>query len=42
MSLPLSNALFLIAISVILTFVAGLIPSSMAAKRDPVEALRSE
>lgn len=42
MSLPISAALGLIAISVILTFVAGLIPSSMASRRDPVEALRSE
>lgn len=42
MLLPWDNALILIAISVGLTFVAGLIPSSMAASRDPVEALRSE
>jgi len=26
----------------LLTFLAGLIPSSAAAKKDPVEALRSE
>ncbi len=32
----------LIAISVLLTVIAGLIPAGMAAKRDPVEALRSE
>ena len=32
----------LIAISIILTVIAGLIPSRMAAKKDPVEALRSE
>ncbi len=42
MLLPPSAAAGLIAISVILTFVAGLIPSSMASRRDPVEALRSE
>ena len=32
----------LIIISVILTVIAGLIPSKMASKKDPVEALRSE
>ncbi len=42
MTLPIESALILIAISVFLTFVAGLIPSSMASRRDPVEALRSE
>ncbi len=42
MALPVTSALILIGISVLLTFVAGLIPSSMAARRDPVEALRSE
>ena len=40
--LPVFAAIALIAISVTLTFVAGLIPSSIAAKKDPVEALRSE
>ena len=40
--LPVMAAIALIAISVTLTFVAGLIPSSIAAKKDPVEALRSE
>ncbi len=40
--LPVVAAFALIAISVTLTFVAGLIPSSLAAKKDPVEALRSE
>jgi ABC-type lipoprotein release transport system permease subunit len=29
-------------VSVLLTFVAGLIPSGIAAKKDPVEALRTE
>ncbi|MGN0034151.1 MAG: ABC transporter permease, partial [Coriobacteriales bacterium] len=42
MLLPWSAALVLIAISVLLTLVAGLIPSQKAARRDPVEALRSE
>ena len=41
-SLPLKNAAFLVLISVILTLIAGLIPSRMAAKKDPVTALRSE
>ena len=36
------HAIILIAISVLLTMVAGLFPSRMAAKRDPVEALRTE
>ncbi len=35
-------AVVLIGISVLLTVVAGLIPSRSAARRDPVEALRSE
>ena len=42
MALPPQDALALIAISVGLTLIAGLIPSSMASRRDPVEALRSE
>ena len=42
MSLPPAAALGLIAISVLLTVVAGLIPSFSASRRDPVEALRSE
>ena len=40
--LPLTSGLALIAVSMVLTLVAGLIPSSAASKRDPVEALRSE
>ncbi len=35
-------ALILVAISVTLTFLAGIIPSSIAAKKDPVTALRTE
>ena len=42
MSLSPVAALGLIAISVLLTVVAGLIPSFSASRRDPVEALRSE
>ena len=40
--LPVEAAGILILISMALTFLAGLIPSSMAAKKDPVVALRSE
>ena len=40
--LPVGAALILILISVALTFIAGLIPSSAASRKDPVEALRSE
>ncbi|MBO4365946.1 MAG: ABC transporter permease, partial [Eggerthellaceae bacterium] len=42
MNLPWSSAGILVAISVLLTFIAGLIPSTAASRRDPVEALRSE
>ena len=41
-SLPPVAAIILVAISMILTLIAGLIPSRMAAKKDPVTALRSE
>ena len=41
-SLPVGGAIILIIISVILTMIAGLIPSRVASKKDPVEALRSE
>ncbi len=40
--LPLPAAIILIAISVFLTLISGLIPSRSAAKKDPVVALRSE
>ena len=40
--LPTNGAIILIIISVILTVIAGLIPSKLAAKKDPVEALRTE
>ncbi|MBE6811454.1 MAG: ABC transporter ATP-binding protein/permease [Ruminococcaceae bacterium] len=35
-------AIVLIGISVLLSFIAGLIPSGLAAKKDPVEALRTD
>ncbi len=41
-SLPAAGAVGLVIISVLLTYVAGLIPSGIAAKKDPVEALRTE
>ena len=40
--LPLGGAVALIIISIVLTLIAGLIPSRVASKKDPVEALRSE
>ena len=40
--LPPAAAAILVGISMFLTFIAGLIPSGVAAKKDPVEALRSE
>ena len=39
-SLPIVGSLILIAISIVLTLIAGLIPSKAAAKKDPVVALR--
>ncbi len=41
-ALPPTAAAVLVLISVFLTFIAGLIPSSSASRKDPVEALRSE
>ena len=41
-NLPIKSALILICISVLLTLIAGLIPSRIASKKDPVESLRSE
>lgn len=40
--LPVQTALILIAISILLTLIAGIIPSRSAAKKDPVVALRTE
>lgn len=41
-TLPFIGGILLIIISVILTLIAGLIPSRFASKKDPVEALRTE
>ena len=41
-TLPITSAVVLISLSVILTLIGGLIPSKQAAKKDPVTALRSE
>ena len=41
-SLPVNAAIILVVISMVLTVISGLIPSKMAAKKDPVEALRTE
>lgn len=40
--LPVLGGIILVAISILLSFIAGLIPSRFAAKKDPVEALRTE
>ena len=41
-SLPVSGAIALVVISMVLTLIAGIFPSRIAAKKNPVEALRSE
>jgi putative ABC transport system permease protein len=41
-SLPITDAIALVIISVLLTLISGLIPSRSAAKKDPVVALRTE
>ena len=41
-ALPFVGGIILVLISMLLTFIAGLIPSGVAAKKDPVEALRTE
>ncbi len=40
--LPIVGGLILVAISVVLTIISGLIPSRIASKQDPVKSLRSE
>lgn len=40
--LPWQGGLILVAISMVLTLIAGLIPSRLASKKDPVIALRTE
>lgn len=40
--LPILGALILIGISVLMTFIAGLLPANLASKKDPVIALRTE
>ena len=41
-TLPITSAIIMITISVILTLISGLIPANAAAKKDPVVALRTE
>ena len=41
-SLPLSSAIGLIILSMILTIIGGFVPAKKAAKKDPVTALRTE
>ena len=40
--LPFNGAVILIAISIVLTLISGLVPAKIASRKDPVEALRSE
>lgn len=41
-AIPVLGAVILVAISILLTLIAGLLPSRIAAKKDPVVALRTE
>ena len=41
-ALPVVSAIIMIAVSIGLTLISGLIPASLAAKKDPVESLRTE
>ena len=41
-SLPVAGGVILVVVSISLTLIAGLIPARMAAKKAPVEALRTE
>ena len=40
--LPVNGAIILVIISITLTLISGLVPSKIASRKDPVEALRSE
>lgn len=40
--LPISYAIIIVIVSILLTSISGLVPAKMAAKKDPVNALRSE
>ena len=40
--LPAAGGVILVIISLLLTTIAGLIPSRIASRKDPVEALRTE
>ena len=41
-ALPVVGAVALVLVSMLLTFVAGLVPAKIASKKDPVVALRTE
>lgn len=41
-SLPVTSAIVMVCVSVVLTLISGLIPAQSAAKKDPVIALRTE